>query len=222
MLLRLLIFGDVHSRTGMLEALAEKAKGLKIDASLCTGDLTNEATFKIAERIVLVMEESFGKNFFVPGNQESKEILALFESKKMSLHRRVEEFNGFSFIGIGGAKPAYCFYRFNLGELEASKFLSENWPSGERPAILLAHNPAFGTKLAMASSGMDLGLNAFRKMIEQKQPLLFVHGHVHEAFGSEKIGRTTCVNPGSLAEGRATIVEIEKSGVKKVEFLKVD
>ena len=41
------------------------------------------------------------------------------------------------------------------------------------------------------------GSAAVRKAIEKYQPMLGLHGHIHEAQGMVKIGRTTCINPGS-------------------------
>ena len=42
-----------------------------------------------------------------------------------------------------------------------------------------------------------VGSKATRKAIEKYQPLLGLHGHIHESSGERKIGRTLCVNPGS-------------------------
>jgi Icc-related predicted phosphoesterase len=44
---------------------------------------------------------------------------------------------------------------------------------------------------------VPVGSTAVRKAIEIYQPLLGLHGHVHEAKGSAEIGRTLCLNPGS-------------------------
>ncbi|HSR21007.1 MAG TPA: hypothetical protein VLL49_08835 [Anaerolineales bacterium] len=44
---------------------------------------------------------------------------------------------------------------------------------------------------------VPVGSTAVRKAIETYQPLLGLHGHVHEAKGSANIGRTLCLNPGS-------------------------
>jgi Icc-related predicted phosphoesterase len=41
------------------------------------------------------------------------------------------------------------------------------------------------------------GSTAVRQAIEKYQPLLGLHGHIHEAAGSVRIGRTLCINPGS-------------------------
>ena len=46
---------------------------------------------------------------------------------------------------------------------------------------------------------IPVGSTGVRKVIQELQPLVTVHGHVHEAGGQSKIGRTTCFNAGSEA-----------------------
>lgn len=41
------------------------------------------------------------------------------------------------------------------------------------------------------------GSASVRRAIETHQPVLGLHGHIHESPGAIKIGRTLCVNPGS-------------------------
>lgn len=41
------------------------------------------------------------------------------------------------------------------------------------------------------------GSTAVRDAIEQFQPLLGLHGHIHESQAAARIGRTLCINPGS-------------------------
>jgi Icc-related predicted phosphoesterase len=41
------------------------------------------------------------------------------------------------------------------------------------------------------------GSVAVREIIEEMQPLLSLHGHIHESRGVTKIGRTVAINPGS-------------------------
>ena len=62
-----------------------------------------------------------------------------------------------------------------------------------------------------------VGSKAVRKAIETYQPLLGLHGHVHEAKGSANIGRTLCLNPGSTyTEGVLSgyLVLLDKKGVR--------
>ncbi|HET9678250.1 MAG TPA: hypothetical protein VFP21_12190 [Solirubrobacterales bacterium] len=41
------------------------------------------------------------------------------------------------------------------------------------------------------------GSQAVREIIEETQPLLSLHGHIHESKGVTRIGRTVAINPGS-------------------------
>jgi Icc-related predicted phosphoesterase len=50
-----------------------------------------------------------------------------------------------------------------------------------------------GGSVTMAPAGSA----AVRELIERHQPPLALHGHIHEARGTVKIGRTVCINPGS-------------------------
>jgi uncharacterized protein len=64
---------------------------------------------------------------------------------------------------------------------------------------------------------VPVGSTAVRKAIEIYQPLLGLHGHVHEAKGDTKIGRTVCVNPGSTyTEGVLSgyLVLLDKKGIR--------
>jgi len=67
---------------------------------------------------------------------------------------------------------------------------------------------------------IPVGCTAVRKIIEKHQPLVGLHGHIHESPGFVKIGRTPCLNPGSeYAEGvlRAFLVEIDGDKIKKLQ-----
>ena len=44
---------------------------------------------------------------------------------------------------------------------------------------------------------IPVGSTAVRELIERFQPLVALHGHVHESRGATRIGRTLCINPGS-------------------------
>ena len=50
-----------------------------------------------------------------------------------------------------------------------------------------------------------VGSTACRAVIERYQPLMGLHGHLHESRGTVKIGRTVCVNPGQrVHRGRSS------------------
>lgn len=66
------------------------------------------------------------------------------------------------------------------------------------------------------------GSTAVRNSIEKYQPLLGLHGHIHESRGFNYIGKTFCINPGSeYGEGilRGCLVNVGKEKVKGFQFL---
>jgi Icc-related predicted phosphoesterase len=101
-----------------------------------------------------------------------------------------------------------------------------------RRAIFMIHVPPYDSGLDTAplldetlrptiSAGDVLrgpvGSTAVRRIIEEYQPALSVHGHIHESGGERKIGRTVCINPGSEANHgilKGYLVDIGKKGVE--------
>ena len=68
-----------------------------------------------------------------------------------------------------------------------------------------------------------VGSKAVRKVIEKYQPLIGLHGHIHESGGMDKINRTIVVNPGSeYSEGvlKGYIIEIDQG--KLINYWKVE
>jgi Icc-related predicted phosphoesterase len=65
------------------------------------------------------------------------------------------------------------------------------------------------------------GSKAVRQAIEKNQPMLGLHGHIHESMGVAKIGRTTCINPGSeYGEGvlRGCLVNISGGQIESYQM----
>jgi uncharacterized protein len=117
-------------------------------------------------------------------------------------------------------------------EEELAKRISElldSLPAG-RQAIMNFHCPPYGTGLDDAPeldatlkpvirggrpSIVPVGSHAVRDAIKQYQPVVSLHGHIHESRGVQKIGRTLCVNPGSdYSSGvlRGAVVDIAEDG----------
>ena len=102
-------------------------------------------------------------------------------------------------------------------------------------AVFCLHCPPYDSQIDMApklnpdlspvyASGkpvmIPVGSKAVRTIIEKYQPLLGLHGHIHESSGYVKIGRTQCVNPGSeYGEGilRAYLVEVDGAKVTRLQ-----
>ena len=63
-----------------------------------------------------------------------------------------------------------------------------------------------------------VGSQAVRRIIERYEPLLSVHGHIHESGGERRIGQTLCINPGSEANHgilRGYLVDVGPDGIER-------
>jgi Icc-related predicted phosphoesterase len=109
-----------------------------------------------------------------------------------------------------------------------------------KKCIFSFHAPPYGTKLDIApklnkdlrmESGLrdmpfqNVGSTAVRTIIEKYQPLVAVHGHVHECAGKDKIGNTYIFNHGSeyaqgILRGIILIFNVDKQA-KYVDYLSV-
>ena len=77
----------------------------------------------------------------------------------------------------------------------------------------------------IASAGQPMlygaGSSSVRAAIERYQPMLGLHGHIHESQAAAKLGRTLCVNPGSeYGEGvlRGCLLTIANGQVKSYQM----
>ncbi|MCX8158286.1 MAG: metallophosphoesterase family protein [Candidatus Diapherotrites archaeon] len=209
--MRILAISDIHSNINKVRALRRRFNG-EIDLVVFSGDITNECSIEVAKDIL--KELSFAKVFVVPGNMDDELILNLFEKEGVCLHKKVESYNGYSFIGLGGAKPINTLYKLNLSELEAKKYLKKlSLGLDSKKTIIVTHSPPYNTRISKTYSNVDLGLKELRSFIENFQPLVVLSGHVHEAKGFDNIGKTICINPGPLKDGNFCLLNISDKGV---------
>lgn len=105
-------------------------------------------------------------------------------------------------------------------------------------SIFLIHVPPVNTaideapllenlKLKVDLTGVKtthVGSTAVRAAIEESQPMISLHGHIHESRGVARIGKTLCVNPGSEYEQgilRGAIINIDEKAKKLKSHLLV-
>ena len=126
-----------------------------------------------------------------------------------------------------GSSPALVAGRDPLGELEerTADYLNSlpsieedlaRIPGTEFPFILIAHSPPWGGTLDQTNSGIHAGSQALRNWFEVRQPVLALHGHIHEAPDisgrwAERIHSTIAVNPGASTDDSLQAVLIDTS-----------
>jgi len=80
--------------------------------------------------------------------------------------------------------------------------------------------PELDENLRPVLAGQSLqpvGSTALREAILKHQPLLGLHGHIHEGRGAMRLGKTLCINPGSMYEQGTLLGAIVKLGKNKIE-----
>jgi hypothetical protein len=98
-------------------------------------------------------------------------------------------------------------------------------------AIFNFHVPPYGSTLDDApeltddlrpryagNSMVPVGSRACRDVITQYKPLIGLFGHIHEAKGVVRLGKTLCINPGSMYEQGnllGALIHLKKDKVKQ-------
>jgi uncharacterized protein len=180
------------------------------------------------------------KCFAAPGNDDAFFIDELFaESGAIELlEGRVVEVDGIEILTTGWSNETPWKTERETSELELRAMIMQMIDRVQRPenAVFNVHVPPHATALDQCpkldedlrpvSSGgnpvmTSAGSTAVRELIEQYQPLLGLHGHIHEGRGIARIDRTVCVNPGSnYSEGvlNGSLIRLRPGEVRDVHL----
>jgi len=135
---------------------------------------------------------------FVPGNHDLADPVAGLDA--VNCDGRVVEIAGLLVAGLGGAGPARFGFPYEWDETQAERALEALVPADGRLDLALCHTPPAGTDLDRTRRGQHVGSRAVRSWIAAARPALFVCGHIHEAWGVERIDGVPCLNAGALGE----------------------
>lgn len=174
--------------------------------------------------------------FVCPGNDDQFEVdEVIAQAKRVELAEgRVIDVGGLQLASTGWAnRTPWETYREEdepqLAE-RIDRIVSQLTAPPER-TIYSFHCPPYGSGLDDAPeltadmrpkyagrSSVPCGSTAVREAIEKGQPALSLHGHIHEAKGSTRIGRTLSINPGSSYEqGQLLGAVVNLDGSKSVK-----
>jgi Icc-related predicted phosphoesterase len=149
------------------------------------------------------------------------------------------ELEGFKIISMGWTNPTPWHTFREAEEPDIAKRIETALQHADDPdfTIFNFHAPPYGSKLDNAPAITDqltyvsggqalrpVGSTSVRDAVVSYQPMLSLHGHIHESKGSARIGRTLCLNPGSSYEEgilQAAIVNIDpkKKKVKNYQLV---
>jgi Icc-related predicted phosphoesterase len=174
--------------------------------------------------------------FVSPGNDdqfEVDEIVAAAKHVRLA-EGRVIEFGDFQMVSTGWANrtPWDTYREEDESDLaERLRKMTSQVTAPPEKTVYNFHCPPHGSGLDDAPeidaemrpkhggrSIVPVGSTAVREAIEEGQPALALHGHIHEARGNTRIGRTLCINPGSSYEqGQLLGAVVDLDGGKKVK-----
>src|SRR5229473_1512763 len=178
--------------------------------------------------------------FVCPGNDDEMEVDDVVrESDMVELGEgQVVEIEGFKMISTGWSNHT----PWNTHREETEQKLGERIEAMARNVSDFSHAifnlhcppyrsgldeaPAIDADLKLLHGGRALrpvGSTAVRQIIDKHQPLLSLHGHIHESKGAVKLGKTLAINPGSAYEEgllMSAIINLDaKKGIKSYQLV---
>jgi len=180
--------------------------------------------------------------FWMLGNDDPVELRPLLDAAPWGTHceGRTVLLSGHEMISWGYANttPWHTHREMTDEQLRVVYDRLAGDLSDAEHAIFNLHPPPFDTGLDEApvldenlkvqtSAGQAkmsaVGSHAVREILERAQPLLSLHGHIHESAGFKKLGRTVAINPGSdYGAGmlNGVLVTLEPEKVKAYQFVR--
>ncbi|HEX5984639.1 MAG TPA: hypothetical protein VFY69_10570 [Solirubrobacterales bacterium] len=154
--------------------------------------------------------------YVIPGNDDPWSIDEVLEAGRsvVACDETVQNVGPHEMVSLGYSNRTPWRTPRELDEEEIYSRLKRLVDQVEEPsrAILNVHVPPYESGLDTAFEvdedlryvmkggwphEVPTGSPAVRQVIEEMQPLLSLHGHIHESKGVTKIGRTVAINPGS-------------------------
>jgi Icc-related predicted phosphoesterase len=179
--------------------------------------------------------------FVMPGNDDEFDIDDALAGSDVVVNPdgAIVEIDGYQLLSLAWANPTPWNSPRELPEEELAarieRLARELDPS--LPVIFNLHCPPYDSTLDSAPqlredlsvvmvggqpNMIPVGSRAVREAIERYQPVLSLHGHIHESRGAVRIGRTLCINPGSAyGEGvlHGALVRLEDDRVASIQLV---
>jgi Icc-related predicted phosphoesterase len=235
-------FKKVISNVGFYPIVLEpdEAASLEADPELLGKRFENEMVARVKEWLALA-EEKLGPRhiplYFMPGNDDLysiDEAIDEFDHVHNPDGKRYWIDDDHELGGISNANMTPWKCARDIEEDALEERLDELVSLFENPsrAVVDLHVPPYNSgldvcpeldeNLKIKTGGGQIlmkpvGSTAVRRFIEKVQPLLTLHGHIHESAGHSRIGRTLSINAGSeYAEGimKAAIINLERDKIK--------
>ncbi len=221
------------------EELAENQKKMEEKFKEVMKEGLAEFFDKAEERL----KEAGAKMYLIPGNDDYDEV-AEFAQKHESEHviffdNRIVNLGDYQLLGYGYSNPTPWRTPREKAEKEIYKDLKKLVGQIDKNGIYVIHAPPYGTALdkapkltsemkQVAYETQHVGSTSVRRIIEEKPPVLGLHGHIHESGGIDFVksnngASVPVINPGSeYSSGvlKGAIIELDSGKLAKYMFTK--
>jgi Icc-related predicted phosphoesterase len=175
------------------------------------------------------------KVYCCPGNDDMDEVDAVVRASRHVIHAEgqvipLDDHHEMIASGWSNRTPWDTHREGDEDQLKVRYEAMISKLKDPRNAIFNVHVPPYKSSLDEAPeldkdlrpvlAGQALkpvGSTALRDVIQKHQPLLGLHGHIHEGRGATRIGKTLCINPGSMYEQGTLLGALVKLGRDKIE-----
>ncbi len=224
--------------------LPDELERLKTDPDFLA-EVFNSVMRAEVERWVAIADERVAAAgipcVMMAGNDDDPFVDEVLDGARVVRHvdGGLAEFGPYTLLGFGYSNPTPWNSPRELPEPEIESRLRTlaGGLTDPRMAIFNVHVPPYNSSLdlapklkedlSFATSGsqphsVPVGSAAVRRVIEETQPLLGLHGHVHESKAATNIGRTVCLNPGSEYNNgvlRGALVHLKGDKVVRHQFV---
>jgi len=213
---KIIAFADVHGRFDMV-ASALRVAG-PVDAVIVAGDITQFGLPSDVDRAMALWRPLAPVLIAVAGNLDSPEIERHLEDIGVSVNARCRQMDDVAFFGCSAA-PISIGTPYEISEENIAQRLARGakGAAGAATRVLVSHAPPRGV-VDFTSSGVHAGSEAVREFVQREQPSLVICGHIHEAYGQERLGATLVVNCGPAMRGQYAVIEIDADDCRATLF----
>ena len=188
--MKLLASADLHGDHDIYEWLVGVTKSAGPDVIVLAGDLLDGAarfdTIEDAQRadaheILEILDRVSQPVLYLMGNDDMVELEPHKDSIQ-SIHNSRVEFGGLNFVGYQYSLP-FMGGIFEKSEDGIRDDLSSIDTLVDDRTVLVTHSPAYGV-LDIGILDRHAGSVSIKELIERRNPLLHIHGHIHREFGN--------------------------------------
>ena len=200
---------DIHGKFNYLRKLENIRKNVEL--LIIAGDITHFG--KIDDVIVFLDRaiEVFKTVLFIPGNCDPYETLNLntVKERAINIHGKLFKYKDYYFYGLGGSNitPFNTLIEFDDRYLKRMINKLDELTNNYDRTIVVTHAPPYAT-LDKTFIGLRVGVRPYLEFLKKRYPIVWISGHVHEARGQIKLGRTLVINPGAFMRKYYSVIRL--------------